>query len=71
MSIYNIMWTCMSIIVFSLVIMLALDVCLYIAGADTLSSTVQRYFGASVHSWRVFIFGFIVGAVCAHFTRWN
>ena len=71
MTPYRIMWICMAVIVFLLVVMLALDVCLYVSGSPTLSSTLQTYFGGSLKSWRAAIFGFIVCALLAHFTRWN
>lgn len=68
---YMVVWTCMTLIVFTLLIALSLDICLFVAGKQTISSVLQQYFDGGPHSYRAAVFGFIIGALMAHFTGWK
>ena len=68
---HTIMWLAMAGVVFLLLIILGLDVWLYLDGAETLSGVMQEYFGGDLHVYRAAMFGFIVGSLLTHFTRWK
>ena len=52
---------------------LAVDFALWCAGGDgwTISAVVQAYMGGSAESARSAMFGFILGVLLVHFTRWG
>ena len=68
---HTIMWLAMAAIVFLLILVLGIDVYLYLCRADTLSGVIQRYFGGSLYVYRAALFGFLVGSLLTHFTRWK
>lgn len=68
---HTIMWLAMAALVFLLLIILGLDIYLYLCNTATLSGVIQKYFGGSLHVYRAALFGFLVGSLLTHFTRWK